>query len=182
MEKRNHFGPPITELSVGHPTQDQDGTQRPLPHVVTPLIAKRAEIAGHIEHLQGQVRQLTVALDHVEETLRLFAPEIDKWRRRPPSGADCASCIPGRGQPDRSRKPENCRKPALDQSDHRAGHAGTQFGSERRPAARHHGAARRFVPEPLEAGSGRDPVVAGTGTGIALGTGAVKNAIFSQGP
>jgi hypothetical protein len=55
----------------------QDGTQKALPHVVTALIAKRAEIAGQIEHLQGQVRQMTLALDHVEETLRLFAPEID---------------------------------------------------------------------------------------------------------
>jgi hypothetical protein len=55
----------------------QGGTQKALPHVVTALIAKRAEIAGQIEHLQGQVRRLTVDLDHVEETLRLFAPEID---------------------------------------------------------------------------------------------------------
>jgi hypothetical protein len=48
-----------------------------LPHVVTALIAKRAELAGQIEHLQGQVRQATVALDNVESTIRLFAPEID---------------------------------------------------------------------------------------------------------
>jgi hypothetical protein len=55
----------------------QDGTQKALPHVVTALIAKRAEIAGQIEHLQGQMRRATIDLDHVEETLRLFAPEID---------------------------------------------------------------------------------------------------------
>ncbi len=55
----------------------KDSTTKALPHVVTALIAKRAELAGQIEHLQGQVRQLTIALDHVEETLRLFAPEID---------------------------------------------------------------------------------------------------------
>jgi hypothetical protein len=48
-----------------------------LPHVVTALIAKRAELAGQIEHLQGQVRQATIALDNVESTLRLFAPDID---------------------------------------------------------------------------------------------------------
>jgi hypothetical protein len=48
-----------------------------LPHVVTALIAKRAELAGQIEHLQGQVRQAAIALDNVESTLRLFAPDID---------------------------------------------------------------------------------------------------------
>jgi hypothetical protein len=47
----------------------------PIP--VAPLVAKRADIAGQNEHLQGQVRPLTIALDHVEETLRLFAPDID---------------------------------------------------------------------------------------------------------
>jgi hypothetical protein len=55
----------------------KDSTTKALPHVVTALIAKRAELAGQIEHLQGQIRQATLALDHVEEALRLFAPEID---------------------------------------------------------------------------------------------------------
>ena len=54
-----------------------DDNPKALPHVVTALIAKRAELAGQIEHLQGQVRQATVALDNVESTLRLFAPDID---------------------------------------------------------------------------------------------------------
>lgn len=48
-----------------------------LPHVVTGLIAKRAELAGVIEHLQAKVRQATVELDHVEATLRIFQPDID---------------------------------------------------------------------------------------------------------
>jgi len=48
-----------------------------LPHVVTALIAKRAEVAGKIENLQGQLKQAVVDLDNVESTLRLFAPEID---------------------------------------------------------------------------------------------------------
>src|SRR6185312_7989482 len=48
-----------------------------LPHVVTALIAKRAELAGQIERAQGEVKRLTIALDNVESTLRLFAPEID---------------------------------------------------------------------------------------------------------
>jgi hypothetical protein len=47
-----------------------NSTVEALPHVVTALIAKRAELAGQIEHLQGEVQHLTIALDHVEETLR----------------------------------------------------------------------------------------------------------------
>jgi hypothetical protein len=62
---------------MGNELIPQDGPQKALPHVVTALIAKRAEIAGQIEHLQGQVRRTTVDPDHVEETLRLFVPDID---------------------------------------------------------------------------------------------------------
>lgn len=47
------------------------------PHVVTALIRKRAELAGQIEHLQGQLRQTVIALDNVEATLRVFDPAID---------------------------------------------------------------------------------------------------------
>ena len=56
---------------------ENDGTEKALPHVVTALIAKRAEVAGRIENLQGQLKQAVVDLDNVESTLRLFAPEID---------------------------------------------------------------------------------------------------------
>jgi hypothetical protein len=49
----------------------------PLPHVVTGLISKRAELAGRIEHLQGQLRQAVIDLDHVEAALRLFDPDVD---------------------------------------------------------------------------------------------------------
>lgn len=48
-----------------------------LPHVVTALIAKRAELAGRIEHLQEDLRQAVIDLDNVEATLRIFAPEIE---------------------------------------------------------------------------------------------------------
>jgi len=51
--------------------------EKALPHVVTGLIAKRAEIAGQIEHLQARLRQSVIDLDHVEASLRLFAPDID---------------------------------------------------------------------------------------------------------
>ncbi|MBN9555865.1 MAG: hypothetical protein J0H61_14550 [Alphaproteobacteria bacterium] len=51
--------------------------EKALPHVVTGLIAKRAELAGKVEHLQAQVRQATVELDHIEASIRIFQPDID---------------------------------------------------------------------------------------------------------
>jgi hypothetical protein len=45
------------------------------PHVVTALIAKRAEIDGEIERTEKQLRKLRDALEHIDETLRLFAPD-----------------------------------------------------------------------------------------------------------
>ena len=48
-----------------------------LPHVVTALITKRTELAGRIEHLQGEVVSATVELDHIDASLRIFAPNID---------------------------------------------------------------------------------------------------------
>ena len=41
------------------------------PHVLTGLIAKRAEIAGQIEHTQDQLRQLVIDLDHIERAAGL---------------------------------------------------------------------------------------------------------------
>jgi hypothetical protein len=46
-------------------------------HVLSGLIAKRAEIAGQIERLQLEIRQLVVALDHVDASIRLFDPNVD---------------------------------------------------------------------------------------------------------
>jgi hypothetical protein len=46
-------------------------------HVLSGLIAKRAEIAGQIERLQLEIRQLVVALDHVDASIRLFDPDVD---------------------------------------------------------------------------------------------------------
>lgn len=54
-----------------------EAPDKALPHVVTALIAKRRELAGQIEHIQGELRRTTVELDHVEATLRIFAPTID---------------------------------------------------------------------------------------------------------
>jgi hypothetical protein len=46
-------------------------------HTINALIRKRAEIAGQIENLQGQLKKAVLDLDNVEATLRLFAPTID---------------------------------------------------------------------------------------------------------
>lgn len=51
--------------------------EKALPHVVTALIAKRAELAGRIEHMQAELKRTVVDLDNVEATLRIFAPDID---------------------------------------------------------------------------------------------------------
>ena len=51
--------------------------EKALPHVVTALISKRAELAGQIEHMQAQLKRAVVDLDNVEATLRIFAPDID---------------------------------------------------------------------------------------------------------
>ena len=48
-----------------------------LPHVVTGLIAKRAEIAGEIENMQAQLKAKVIELDHVEACIRIFKPDID---------------------------------------------------------------------------------------------------------
>ena len=47
------------------------------PHVLTGLIAKRREIAGQIEHLQDQLRQHVIDLDHVDAAIHIFDPSIE---------------------------------------------------------------------------------------------------------
>jgi hypothetical protein len=47
------------------------------PHVLTGLMAKRAEIAGKIEHLQDQLRQLVIDLDHIDASIHIFDPSIE---------------------------------------------------------------------------------------------------------
>ncbi|MCI0430419.1 MAG: hypothetical protein L0210_07750 [Rhodospirillales bacterium] len=46
-------------------------------HVLSGLIAKRAELAGKIDHAQTTLRQLIIDLDSLNATIRLFAPDID---------------------------------------------------------------------------------------------------------
>lgn len=53
------------------------------PHVLTGLVAKRAEIAGQIEHVQTNLRQLIIDLDNLDATIRIFRPDIDLEEIRP---------------------------------------------------------------------------------------------------
>lgn len=52
-------------------------------HVVTALRDKRASLAGRIDALQDQLREAMIAVDHVDCTLRMFAPDIDLDEIRP---------------------------------------------------------------------------------------------------
>ncbi len=52
-------------------------------HVVSGLIRKRAEIAGRVEKMQTDLRQLMIDLDHLDETIRMFAPDVDILTIRP---------------------------------------------------------------------------------------------------
>lgn len=55
------------------------------PHVLTGLIAKRAEIAGQIEHTQDKLRQLVIDLDHIDAAIHIFDPsiELEEIKARP---------------------------------------------------------------------------------------------------
>jgi len=53
------------------------------PHVVTGLVAKRAEVAGLIDHHRKQIAGLEASLAHLDATLKLFDPEIDLRTLRP---------------------------------------------------------------------------------------------------
>jgi hypothetical protein len=54
-------------------------------HVLAGLIAKRAEIAGKIEHTRDQLRQLVIDLDHIDAAIHLFGPsiELEEIKARP---------------------------------------------------------------------------------------------------
>ena len=46
-------------------------------HVVSALVAKRAEIAGVIARTEQQLGQFRADLVHLDATIRLFAPELE---------------------------------------------------------------------------------------------------------
>jgi hypothetical protein len=47
------------------------------PNVLNALVAKRAEIAGKIEHNQLTLRHLIAELDHLDAAIRIFDPSVD---------------------------------------------------------------------------------------------------------
>jgi hypothetical protein len=53
------------------------------PHVVSALVAKRAELAGEIEDLERQADQLRADLLHIDAAIRIFAPEYRPNEIRP---------------------------------------------------------------------------------------------------
>lgn len=46
-------------------------------HVISALVAKRAELTGRIEHFQTQIRQISMDVDHLDATLQLFDSDYD---------------------------------------------------------------------------------------------------------
>ena len=54
-------------------------------HVLSGLLAKRAEIAGQVEGLQDQLRQALIDMDHVDCTILLFDPDaaLDEIKPKP---------------------------------------------------------------------------------------------------
>jgi hypothetical protein len=46
-------------------------------HVLSGLIAKRAELAGKIEIMQREMRELVAAIGHVDASIRLFDPNTE---------------------------------------------------------------------------------------------------------
>ena len=52
-------------------------------HVISGLIAKRAELAGRIEFAQAELRQMLIDVDSLDATIRLFDPDIDLMEIKP---------------------------------------------------------------------------------------------------
>jgi hypothetical protein len=46
-------------------------------HVLSGLIAKRAELAGRVEVAQREMRALVLAIDHIDASIRMFDPDIE---------------------------------------------------------------------------------------------------------
>jgi hypothetical protein len=78
-------------------------------HVLSALLDKRAELAGKIEFVQTELRQLIIDLDNLDATIRLFDPEIDLEAIKPkPLPAKC--CLSRGDYQDRSQHSEEGRQ------------------------------------------------------------------------
>jgi len=53
------------------------------PNTVAGLIDKRREISGRIEHLQAELNDLVIDLDHIDHAIHLFSPELDVSLAKP---------------------------------------------------------------------------------------------------
>ena len=52
-------------------------------HTISGLVAKRAEIAGKLEHHQAVTRQLFIDLDAIDQAIRMFAPDMELSEIKP---------------------------------------------------------------------------------------------------
>ena len=55
----------------------QEGNLMANEHVLSGLLAKRAELSGQVEMMQKEMRQLVLAIDHIYAAIRLFDPNVD---------------------------------------------------------------------------------------------------------
>ena len=46
-------------------------------HVVSGLVAKRAELAGLMDHHRREIERIGGDMEHIDATIKLFAPEVD---------------------------------------------------------------------------------------------------------
>jgi hypothetical protein len=46
-------------------------------HVISGLVAKRSELAGLVQHYQVEISRIAGDLNHIDATIKLFAPEFD---------------------------------------------------------------------------------------------------------
>jgi hypothetical protein len=47
-------------------------------HVISSLVSKRSELAGLVQHYQSEISRITGDLNHIDATIKLFAPEFDR--------------------------------------------------------------------------------------------------------
>jgi hypothetical protein len=124
-------------------------TDHPKSHVLSGLIDKRAELAGKIEFTQTELRNLVIALDNLDATIRLFDPEIDLDDIKPKP-------LPARNQAFRGRTLEDRPLDAAEGRETASGvrpcpsrHGWPWAERCRQTASAGHDEARRSLPEEL---------------------------------
>src|ERR1700733_1556822 len=148
-------------------------------HVVSALKEKRMHVAGQIESLQGQLRQATIDLDHVEAALRLFNPEVGLAALSPRKVGPVLYDTKG----DTGRVIlETLRTAMRPLSTAQVCDAvmKARSGCQRQWPVRGDDAADQCEPETLAAQAGPDPVYAGTGATAFVGSRALVMGIFQR--